>query len=133
MNWEEACELLGVPVTATQTEIRAQYMYKAQLLHPDKTGGLPDQSRQKAEDELKVINTAYSILKDPKNNTFSAPPKLKVSPRNIRFTEVGAGQQKTTKIRIESIGGSYTKFWMADSPAPWLRIVEAKSTGSFHS
>jgi curved DNA-binding protein CbpA len=128
MNWEEACQVLGVPVTATQTEIRAQYMYKAQLLHPDKTGGLPDQSRQKAEEELKIINSAYSVLKDPRNNTFSAPPKLKVSPKNIRFSDVKIGQPKTTKIRIESVGGSYTKFWMADSPAPWLRIVEAKST-----
>jgi hypothetical protein len=130
MNWEEASEVMGVPVTATPAEIRAQYMYKAQLLHPDKTGGLPDQARQKAEDELKIINAAYSVLKDPKNNTVSAPPKLKISPKNIRFSDVGAGQHKTTKIQIESIGGTYTKFRMDDPPAQWLRIVEAKSTTS---
>jgi hypothetical protein len=128
MNWEEACQTLGVPVTATPAEIRTQYMYKAQLLHPDKTLGLPDQARQKAEQELKIINAAYDVLKNQKNNTVATPPKLKVSPRNIRFTEVRPGQQKTTRIQIENIGGPYTKFWMADSPVPWLKIVEVKST-----
>jgi len=45
MNWEEACQILGVPITATKDEIRAQYIYKAQLLHPDKTIGLPENVR----------------------------------------------------------------------------------------
>jgi hypothetical protein len=128
MNWEEACQEIGVPVTATSDEIRAQYLYKVQLLHPDKTVGLPDRARKQAEEELKTINAAYSVLKDPKNNTGGKPPKLKISPKNIRFSEVVAGQPKTTQITIESIGGPFTKFWMGDSPASWLRIVEVKST-----
>lgn len=130
MNWEEACQTLGVPVTAAPAEIRDQYVYKAQLLHPDKTSGLPELSRQKAEEELKLVNAAYAILKDPKNNTIATPPKLRVYPRSIRFTEVGPGQPKTTRIHIENVGGPYTKFWMADSPVPWLRIAEARSMTS---
>jgi hypothetical protein len=128
MNWDEACQVLGVPTTATPDEIRTQYLYKAQLLHPDKTTSYPEKVRQKAEEELKLINVANSVLKDRKNNTMAMPPKLKVSPRNIRFTDVQAGQQKTTNIKIESVGGAYTKFWMADSPAAWLKVVEVKST-----
>jgi DnaJ domain len=128
MKWEEACQTLGVATTATPTEMHAQYIYKAQLLHPDKTAGLPEKARQKAEEELKVINAAYTVLKDPKNNAVTIPPKLKVVPRHISFTNVESGQQKTTHIQIESVGGSYTKFWMADAPAPWLKVIEAKST-----
>jgi curved DNA-binding protein CbpA len=64
MNFEEACQILGVPFTSTREEIHAQYIYKAQLLHPDKTMGLPESVRIKAEEELKRINQAYNILKD---------------------------------------------------------------------
>ncbi len=119
---------MGVPVTATPTEIHNQYIYKAQLLHPDKTAALPGKARQKAEQELKVVNTAYSILKDPKNNLLVTPPKLRVSPKHIFFNDIGPGQKKTTIIHIESIGGVYTKFWMSESPASWLKVIEVKST-----
>jgi len=128
MNWEEACQILGVPITATPAEIRAQFNYKAQLLHPDKTGGLPESVRQKAEEELKLVIAAYNVLKDTKNNPQVNPPKLNVSPRHIRFKDVEPSQKKTTTIEIESVGGAYTKFWMDDSPASWLKVIEVKST-----
>jgi len=128
MNWEEACQILGVPVTATAAEIHAQYIYKAQLLHPDKTAGLPESVRQKAQEELKRVNSAYTVLKDLKNDPQANPPKLSVSPRYIRFKDVAPSQKKTTSIEIESVGGSYTKFWMDDSPAAWLKVIEVKST-----
>lgn len=128
MNWEEACQILGVPVTATAAEIHTQYIYKAQLLHPDKTAGLPESVRQKAEEELKRVNSAYTVLKDLKNNPQANPPKLSVSPRYIRFKDVAPSQKKTTSIEIESVGGAYTKFWMDDSPADWLKVIEVKST-----
>ena len=88
MNWEEACQIFGIPPTSSPDEIHAQYIYKAQLLHPDKTMGLPEKVRQKAEEELKLVNVAYSVLKDPKNNTKIVPPKLSVSPRQIRFKDI---------------------------------------------
>jgi len=128
MNWEEACQVLGVPTTATPAEIRAQFNYKAQLLHPDKTVGLPESVRQKAEEELKLVIAAYNVLKDSKNNPQSNPPKLNVSPRHIRFKDVEPNQKKATIIEIESVGGTYTKFWMDDSPAAWLKVIEVKST-----
>ena len=132
MNWEEACQILGVPITATPAEIRAQFNYKAQLLHPDKTGGLPESVRQKAEEELKLVIAAYNVLKDTKNNPQVNPPKLNVSPRHIRFKDVEPSQKKTTTIEIESVGGAYTKFWMDDSPAAWLKVIEVKSTTNDH-
>ncbi len=130
MNWEEACRTLGVPTTATKADIHAQYMYKVQLLHPDKNIGLPERSRKQAEEELKLVNAAYAVLKDDRNNTAAVPPKLRVSPRSVRFADMAPGQSKTTQIRIESVGGSYTKFWMGDPPQAWLKIVEVKSVTS---
>ena len=128
MNWEEACQILGVPATASAVDIKAQYIYKAQLLHPDKTIGLPETVRHKAEEELKQVNSAYNLLKDLKVNPQNNPPRLDVSPTHIRFKDIVPGQKKTTIIKIDSIGGVYTKFWMDDSPAAWLKVIEVKST-----
>ena len=127
MNWEEACQILGVAPTATPAEIKTQYLYKAQLLHPDKTAGYPEAVRQKAEEELKRINAAYAVLKDAKNNTAGVPPRLRVSPKRIRFADVPPGQRKTTVVKIENVGGAYTKFWMDDAPAAWLKVIEVRS------
>jgi curved DNA-binding protein CbpA len=84
----------------------------------------PEKVKLKAEEELKQVNSAYAVLQNPSNNRFSQQPKLAVSPAYIRFTGIGRGQKKTAAIRIESVGGPYTKFWMDDSPAPWLRVAE---------
>jgi curved DNA-binding protein CbpA len=130
MNWEEACRTLGVPTTANQDEIHAQYMYKVQLLHPDKNVGLPERARKQAEEELKLVNVAYSFLRDVRNNTTAIAPKLRVSPKSIRFGDMAPGQSKSTQIHIESVGGTYTKFWMGDPPESWLRIIEVKSVSN---
>lgn len=53
-------ELLGVPKTATQDEIRKAYLKLAHKHHPDKTGG-----NKESEEKLKEINAAYDVLKNP--------------------------------------------------------------------
>lgn len=128
MNREEACQILGVAVTATAAEVEKRYKHEVLLRHPDKTINLPEGDRQMAEEELKRINAAHDFLRDPKNSLQSGSPKLSISPRRIRFKDVGPSQRKTTTVKIESVGGSYTKFWMDDSPAAWLKVIEVKST-----
>ena len=78
MNWEEACHVMGVSPNPTQTELKEQYRYKNQMLHPDKTLDKPEVIRIKAEKELRQVNEAYSILTNPLNkpNAFqSATPE----------------------------------------------------------
>ena len=53
-------ELLEVPRTAQEREIRQAYRKKARQYHPDVNPG--DQS---AEDKFKLINEAHSVLSDP--------------------------------------------------------------------
>ncbi|MBP8132362.1 MAG: molecular chaperone DnaJ [Candidatus Hydrogenedentes bacterium] len=53
-------ELLGVPRSASQDEIRRAYLKLAKKYHPDKTGG-----DKTAEEKLKEINAAYDVLKNP--------------------------------------------------------------------
>lgn len=126
MNWEEACQVIGVQSNASTSEIRAQYLYKAQLLHPDKNANSPLHVQQKAEEELKKVNAAYDFLRNPHNKPNTTPPRLEVKPTHIRFN-LDLNQKKVTTIRINSVGGLFTRFWMDDSPAPWLKVTEVKS------
>ena len=126
MTWEQACQILNVSPTASTAEIHAQYIYKAQLLHPDKNANSPPIVQQKAEEELKKVNAAYDFLRDPRNKPNSSPPKLNISLSHVRFN-LDLNQKKHTVFQISNVGGPFTKFWMDDSPAPWLRVAEVKS------
>jgi curved DNA-binding protein CbpA len=76
MDWEEACNILGVQQTASLEEIDAQYRIKAFLLHPDHTRGYPEAVRKKATEEFILVQKAYEFLEVPSNNPISNPPKL---------------------------------------------------------
>jgi hypothetical protein len=126
MTWEEACQILGVPLAATMAEINTRHIHWNQLLHPDKTSTLPQSVRVKAEDDLKKINSAYDFLKNSRNRPNYGPPKLHVTVSHVRFN-VENGEKKSTTFKVSNTGGPYTSFWMDDAPAPWLKVLEVKS------
>lgn len=55
-------ELLGVPPTASQEEIKTAYRNKLKEWHPD----INPQRQEMAEEMTKLLNQAYGILRDPK-------------------------------------------------------------------
>jgi hypothetical protein len=126
MTWEEACQILGVRPNASDDEIRSQYKYKANLLHPDKHTSSPPSVRDKAIEEFKRVGDAFDYLKNSRNRPNNNPPKLHATVSHVRFN-VENGQTKNTTFKVNNTGGSYTSFWMDDSPAQWLKVVEAKS------
>ncbi len=130
MDWTEACQILGVPESATEAEIKEQYIYKAQLLHPDKNQDKPENIRKKAEAELVLVNQAYSVVSNTNNNPYKIPPKLAVEPAGIRFKDIAIGEKKDTTLTIRNVGGPYTSIWFDNHPAPWLTVTGVKSTGT---
>jgi hypothetical protein len=129
MTWEEACRLMGIAETATQAEIKDQYLYKVQLLHPDKNLNKPEKVVQRAGEELALVNEAYKFLCEPKNDPNNQP-KLEVTPKYIRFGEMGLGQKKSTTIEIKNAGGPFSNIWVDNSPSPWLTITVIKAAGT---
>jgi hypothetical protein len=57
-------EVLGVPQSASQEEIRSAYLKLVALYHPDKHSGNPLQDL--AQQKLARINVAYEVLSDSK-------------------------------------------------------------------
>ena len=58
-------EILDLPPTATDEQIRAAYRILVQLHHPDRLQQVSPAVRAYAEERLKKINEAYGVLGDP--------------------------------------------------------------------
>jgi hypothetical protein len=86
MSSSDHYSTLGVPPTATPTEIKARFRFLSHAYHPDKFGSAAH--RQTAEEDFKRINAAYQILSDPQaradfdsqRSGKSTPPPLKPNP-----------------------------------------------------
>jgi formylglycine-generating enzyme required for sulfatase activity len=58
-------EILDIPSSATDEQIRAAYRILVQLHHPDRLQQVSPAVRTYAEERLKKINEAYGVLGDP--------------------------------------------------------------------
>ncbi len=56
-------EVLGVPSTATLSEVSAAYKVLAQIFHPDRFQEAPEAVRLTAEDKMKELNDAYAAAR----------------------------------------------------------------------
>lgn len=54
--------VLGVESDADQETITAAYRTLSQLVHPDRTSGLPDHERQSATEQMVALNQAYEQI-----------------------------------------------------------------------
>ena len=64
-EFKDYYQLLGVPKTATQKEIKSAFRKLAAKLHPDRN---PDDPT--AEDKFKEVNEAYTVLNDEEKRKF---------------------------------------------------------------
>lgn len=64
-DWEDYYEILGVTPDSSDQEIKEAYRYKVNILHPDRLVNVPEFARRRAEQDLKKVNRAYDVLKDP--------------------------------------------------------------------
>jgi hypothetical protein len=58
-------DVLGVPRSAAQDEIRRAHRQLAQLLHPDRLAGASPAERNLGERRMREVNAAWTALSDP--------------------------------------------------------------------
>lgn len=107
-------EVIGVPKTATETEIQKAYRKLAMKYHPDRNPG-----DKEAEDKFKEVQTAYEILGDPEKrqlfdrtgsvkgpNQYNAGPFRKGKPFTSVFDDFFSqfmGERRRAQGRGEDI------------------------------
>ena len=58
-------EVLGVTEDASASDVRAAYLRRAKLLHPDRHAGRSAREVAHAEARMQAVNTAWAVLGDP--------------------------------------------------------------------
>jgi len=64
-DWDDYYLILGIDRNATQQEIEEAYKFRAFTLHPDRLKDAPKSKMKRAEEELKKLNVAAEVLRDP--------------------------------------------------------------------
>ena len=93
-------DILGVPKTATQKEIKSAFRKKAAKLHPDRN---PDDPT--AEDKFKEVNEAYTVLSDEEKRGFYDQYGTADGRPPFNPGQPGAGGQAYTNINPEDVAG----------------------------
>ncbi len=89
--------ILGIPQTATDTEIKKAYRKLAVQFHPDKNPG-----NKAAEERFKQIADAYSILGDPEKRKKYDAPKYNRNQGGFSFDEFMNNQFNSQNFKEQS-------------------------------
>lgn len=146
-DWEDYYDILGVNPDSGDDEIRDAYLYKVNILHPDRLMGAPESVRRRAEDDLKKVNRAYAVLKDHSKReqyhlewvehsiqtqrpSVTPKPKPEIDPSYIYFTNAEIGQIQRSSFTVRNVGGPYNRVWISN-PDSWVRVVRFESVTPF--
>ena len=67
-KWQDYYAILGISDPRADAKwIKEAYIYKQEVLHPDRVRDKAQHIRDKALEEIKEVNNAYRVLRDPKS------------------------------------------------------------------
>ena len=107
-DFEDYYDILGINPKASSEEITKAWKDKFWILAPDRMNGAPETAKKRAEGDLKKVNNAYDILKDPKKrhdydhqwHQIKDKPKPVVDPQIVHFDNVNPKEIKTGSFII---------------------------------
>jgi curved DNA-binding protein len=111
MEYKDYYEVLGVPKTATQADIKKAYRRLARQLHPDR-----NQGDSTSEQRFKEVNEAHAVLSDPE--------------KRKRYDELGANWQAYQQYGGEGAFAGGGPFARAESGGEWGGAFGASPGGT---
>lgn len=108
MDERNAYEVLGIEPGAPEAEIKAAYRARSLLYHPDRLADAPPSARQVALVEMKALNKAYGVLKDPDRRAAldrqlaRSAGEPESQPSDLEHTRPNIANQQTRPARAVS-------------------------------
>jgi len=142
-NTEDYYKILGVDPGASIKQIKESYIYKVNILHPDRLKGMPERVRRLAEEEIKKVNMAYEILGDPlKRQRYdlerfgstdtisdsqrakqSEKPQPEIYPEEIHFKNALPYVKQKESFFVRNTGGPFKKV-LISQPPDWIKVAK---------
>lgn len=140
-------QILGIRRNATPEEVREAYLYWVNVLHPDRMLKMPEHVRMKAQDDLKKVNEAYSVLSDLrmraqydrkmctgadiKTSSYqqaraTVEPRAEVYPKIIFLDSTKPRAKQRGTFFIRNVGGECSKI-LISNPEEWIKVMRTKS------
>ena len=143
---EDYYRILDVASDASTEQIREAYIYKVNILHPDRLAAMPERIRRLAEEDLKKVNIAYSVLSNPdkrrqynlkrfgstevlsdsQRTRLGKKPRPEVYPKAIRFDKCLPYTKQKGSFFVRNVGGPFEKVLISKTPQ-WVRVVQTTS------
>jgi len=108
---DDLYKILGVKPNATADEIRERYHFLAQAFHPDKFSSL--KQKRQAEEEFKLINSAYQILSIPEKRKRYDNRVRSTFPSSLNKTANNKKRQSDDTLRRAEEETSCKRSWEA--------------------
>jgi curved DNA-binding protein CbpA len=143
MSTSNYYDILDILPDASLTQIKEAYIYKVNILHPDRLQLMTERIRVKAEEELKVVNAAYAILSNPEKrrqydlklfggsvrstqgSKREIKPYIEVYPTFIKFNNCLPYVKQNSAFFVRNKGGHFNKIMISKAPE-W--ITDLKTT-----
>lgn len=117
-------DVLDLPITATEEQIRARYHQFVRMFHPERYADPFE--RAYVEKKLKEIHTAYQVLCSPLESAefdpqVEPPPIPLIEPPVLDFGDLAQGSKRIMEFKVSNVGGQ----------ARSVRFISSKSHGWF--
>lgn len=121
-------DILEIPLTASQEEIRARYRQLVRIYHPDRFTNALD--KLYAERKLQEINEAYAFLTVPQP-AYATPaialPAPTVEPPVLDFGLLRPGEHQRLRFQVDNNGAAASTINFAYSAEnSWFRVTKGR-------
>jgi hypothetical protein len=125
---KDSYDILDIPLTASQAEIRARYKQLVRIYHPDRFTN--PQDKQYAEQKLQAINEAYAKIMAG-GEKFAAVagqlPAPVVEPTQLDFGMLRPGEQQKLRFQVDNLGATARSInFICSEENSWFRVSKGR-------